>query len=340
MRLLPWSKPETRAASGYTEQILEAAIGAASGDSEDAGAGAAVSAVAGLVGRSFASAVVAPASQRTRALTPLVLYEIGEQLVRRGKVLFEIDVTNGVVELLSVDSWETTGGTRRTSWTYKLESDTPDGAVVRTRPADSVVHVELPVRAQQARILAARLEVKLAQELKSPTGSILPIPAASQGAQTEAAMTGLRSQISKLRGGVAFLSSFASGQLRPDLIRPGSQSDWKVVRVGAAPPESLVRLQEQANSAVYAAAGASPALFLAGSDSTALREAQRWYLTSFLLPTARIVEAELSQKLETSITLDFTALRASDIAGKSRALASIVASGLDIPTARKLTGLE
>ena len=333
---LPWSKPETRAASGYTEQILEAAIGAAAGDSEDAGASAAVSAVAGLVGRSFASALVAPASERTRALTPLVLYEIGEQLVRRGKVLFEIDVTNGVVELLSVDSWSTTGGRRRSSWTYRLEA----GTTVSNRPADSVVHIELAVRAKQARILAARLETKLSQELKSPTGSILPIPAAPQGAQTEAATTGLRQQISKLRGGVAFLSSFASGHLRPDLIRPGSQTDWRLVRVGANPPESLVRLQEQANSAVYAAAGASPALFLAGSDSTALREAQRWFLTSFLLPTAKIVEAELSLKLDAAITLDFTALRASDVAAKARALAAIVASGLDIPTARKLTGLE
>ena len=58
------------------------------GASGDADAIAAADVAAGQWSRAFASAVVAPATAATAALTPDVLALIGRELLRRGEALF------------------------------------------------------------------------------------------------------------------------------------------------------------------------------------------------------------------------------------------------------------
>ena len=52
-----------------------------------------------------------------------------------------------------------------------------------------------------------------------------------------------------------------------------------------------------------------------------------------------MVEAELTEKLETPVRLDWSELRASDITGRARAFQSLVGSGMDVAKASALSGL-
>ena len=56
-------------------------------------------------------------------------------------------------------------------------------------------------------------------------------------------------------------------------------------------------------------------------------------------PVARLVAQELSEKLETDVTLDLSSLHASDIQGSARAFQSLVAGGMPIAEAASVTGL-
>ena len=118
----------------------------------------------------------------------------------------------------------------------------------------------------------------------------------------------------------------------------GSASDWQSRRLGASPPAALVELATLATREILAACGISPALFDATAGASA-REAYRQVLHGVIAPLGKIVAAELSEKLEVDIVLDWTELRAGDIAGRARAFQSMVGGGMDVTKAAALAGL-
>ena len=70
------------------------------------------------------------------------------------------------------------------------------------------------------------------------------------------------------------------------------------------PPESMATIRRDTFEAVLAACGTPPSLFV-DSDGTSQREAlRRWHLGT-VLPLARLVEHELTEKLETDVWLKF-----------------------------------
>ena len=83
-------------------------------------------------------------------------------------------------------------------------------------------------------------------------------------------------------------------------------ADWRQQRLGAAPPEVVAQLRRDAFEHVLAACGTPPSLFT-DSDGTAQREAVRRWHMNLVLPIARLVEHELSAKLETPVELKFDA---------------------------------
>ena len=68
----------------------------------------------------------------------------------------------------------------------------------------------------------------------------------------------------------------------------------------------------------------NPAL-VADTQGTAMREAYRQFLFGLVSPLGRMFAAELSEKLDEDITLDWTELRASDIAGRARSVWNVPA---------------
>ena len=103
------------------------------------------------------------------------------------------------------------------------------------------------------------------------------------------------------------------------------------------PPDGLVNVSQHAFERVLAATGTPPSLFL-DADGTAQREAvRRWHLGT-VLPLARLVEHELSAKLETDVRLRFDNYPL-DLAGRAAAFQKLVAGGVAVTDALITAGL-
>ena len=123
----------------------------------------------------------------------------------------------------------------------------------------------------------------------------------------------------------------------------------KVLRTGAGPfpltwdwdrkpPASLVELVSVASQEVYAACGFNTALW-GGSQAASVREAWRLALFGVLSPLGRLVESELQEKLEDTVTLSWQELRASDLSGRAWAFQSMVGGGMAVAEAVSVAGL-
>ena len=135
----------------------------------------------------------------------------------------------------------------------------------------------------------------------------------------------LKADLKTLRGKLATVETQQS--MAPGAA--GSNDGWVSRRIGAAPPEALVKLHEIATREVLSACGVPPVLFDNRPAGTAGREAWRQLLFATVAPLGRLVVAELAQKLEGDVELEWTELRASDIAGRARAFQSMVGAGMD-----------
>ena len=100
-----------------------------------------------------------------------------------------------------------------------------------------------------------------------------------------------------------------------------------------------MELAEHASREIYAAIGIPYSLVVDG-QGVGQRESYRRMLHSTIGPIARIVESELSEKLGVEIRLSFEALFGGDLAAKSRAVASLTTSGVELERALVLVGLS
>lgn len=89
---------------------------------------------------------------------------------------------------------------------------------------------------------------------------------------------------------------------------------------------------------VLAACGV-PVTLLESTQGTALREAWRQFLHSSATPVSLLASVELSDKLDTPLTLSFDRMMASDLSGRARAFQSMVGGGMAVERAAALAGL-
>ena len=346
---------EVRQAHGYTGLLvngLEAALGATDASNLGSAVGA-LEACAGAYARAFAAAVVSPANVRTAALTPSLLAAIARRLIRRGESVHVIDVYRGRLLLHEASWWDVTGAPRP-PWLYRVTLTGPSTTESQHVPSEGVVHAMYSHSEQQpwrgvspmgwsptTTRLVERLERGLADEAGSPTGQLLAVPEAHAGdvADGEAdPLAELRSDLAKLRGGLAMLETVAGGWGDKG---GAPMADWRPRRLGPDVPASSAELRTGAALSVYAACGV-PAPLVVDADGTGQREAFRRWLHASVEPLAALVVGELRDKLETpDLALDFSGLRASDIASKARAWRSLVGKAETMPDAdaRRLAGL-
>ena len=342
LRLWPF-KTEHRASA--TDAIVNALISQASGGSTPPSAGdlAAVEAAAGLWSRAFASATVLPlpSTSSTSALSPGILAAIGRGLAVRGDVLFAIDFLGGVV-LTQASAWEVRGGTRPETWTYLAEFPVPDGVRKRTLPAESVIHLRYATRpnkpwvgisplgmASETQALATWLEMRLAQEVSTATGYVLPLP------EGRSDSTSLKADLKKGGGRLHLVDTMATAW--GDGKQSAPAQDWVSKRLGASPPESLGKLRADVGSNIFGVYGIPSSIHGTGGSA---RESYRQFLASTILPLAKIILEELADKLDTpNLAFDFSELRAADIASRSRAYKQLIDAGMDPGKAETVTGL-
>lgn len=335
---------ETRADSSYTDALVAALVGNATGKTALPTATASLEAAAGLVGRSFAAAEIAAPDMVEGALDPATMAMIGRALIRRGEIVLLIHVQDGQIHLLPAASHDVDGGPIPATWRYRCTIGGPERTITYNDvPAEGVVHLqysrdpEKPWRgngplgvARLAGALSAETAKALSDESSMARGAFIALPVDGADPTT----TTLKSDIGKAAGD---LLTVESGDW--DDEGGGKSASWEARRFGPDPPAGLVQLHEIASREVYAACGVPPLLFAGDGSAAGLREAYREFLFSTVAPLGRIVAAELSDKLDGEVRLDWTELRAADIAGRARAFQSMVGSGMDLAKAAALAGL-
>ena len=278
-------------------------------------------------------------------LTPSVLAAIGRGLAARGEVVFVLDV-NGAVELTQASAWKVSGGTRAETWRYTVELPLPTGSVVkRTLPADAVLHVRYATRpaapwrgvsplgmADETRALATWIERRLAQEAQTATSYILSLPDGGATQQFNA----LKDSLSAGQGKLHLFETTVQGWGQGQTAAP--KGDYDVKRVGANPPDSLGTLRGDVKNDIFGAYGIPSSIHGTGGSA---RESYRQFLSSTIQPLAKLVVEELADKLAVpTLALDFTELRAADIAGRARAYGVLINAGMPPAEAAEATGLE
>ena len=336
-------KLETRDDS-YSDVLIAALVARAQGKSLTIpSATSALKACAGLTGRGFAAAEVTGPDSLTRALTPGCLELVGRSLIRRGQVVFLIDTQAGKLRLIPAETHDVEGGPFPEEWEYRLTLGGPSWTVTYDFvPAASVLHFRYAADAStpwrgngpvEVAALAGRLSAEtvraLGDESSGPVGRLLGIPVDGDDATVE----GLKADIKNAAGRVALLETgdwnSAGGDAKVNL---------KAERFGPEPPDSMVELLSASSQEVYAACGLNGALWGAG-DAASTREAWRLALFSVLSPLGQLVESELQDKLEDTVTLSWQELRASDLSGRARAFQSMVGGGMEVERAAGLAGL-
>ena len=351
----------------FTEFRINAAVAEAAGAAVRGAAFGAVEIAAGMFARAFSACEVDPPGSRTSCLTPLLLASMARRLVTGGEWLGAIEVDPaGAVELREASSWDVRGGPAPASWRYTVTTSGPSSSVTEVMPAAGVVHVRFATRpgelwrgrsplsfAEDSRALGAALELRLGQELAGPVGQLIALPqdAGGEGADGEGGegegegegadpLAPLRRELGGLSGRLALVETTAAGWGEGRAAAPSS--DWTVRRLGADPPATLGALRSAVEATVLGLLGIPPGLADASADGTAQRESYRRWLHGSVQPLARLVEHELSSKLETDARLSFRRLAAGDVSGKARAWRALAGKDATMPDAdaRRLAGLE
>lgn len=323
-------KLETRA--GYTEQLITAYDNAATGKLVNIQRTAVKEIAAGVWGRAFATAEIDPPELRN-VVTPSILSMIGRQLIENGNALFEI-VVNGELSLRPVDTWDIYGSPDPMTWEYQLSMPGPSTTIDKRVPGNQVVHVrygETPLApwegcsplesADTSAKLYATIEKQLLAESGTVHGNLLPLPDRKDFAN-------LRSDLANLNGGLAPVQSTSTSF--ESARQP--MGDWKPQRLGMNTPASTISLRMAVCETLLSACGI-PGMSLD-------REAYRQLLHSTISPIGKIIEKELSEKLEQDIELDFTGLYAADIQGRGRAFKSMTDGGIKPEYAARICGFD
>ena len=344
-------KIETRAAQPYTDLVTNYLTSQALGETTSATTIAAVEAAAGQYARAFAGCEVQSTERVKAALTPSTLSLMARNMIRYGEDVHAIEVMSGELSLIPCGSWTVTGGISEDEWVYNIHIYGPSGNLSSFVVSSSVVHTRYSVDSSRpwngisplgwcssTGRLASNLETKLGDEMSGPVGYVLPIPIDSAKKDDDSGpLDALRADIKNLRGQTVMIESVNNGWSEGKSGAP--QKDWVSERIGPRPPDVLATLRSDAGQSILAACGCPPGLFTTDGSAQGSREAWRRFIFGSVEPLARLVEEELTRKLESPVSLSFSGLFAADIFQRANAFSKMVQSGMDATKAAGISGL-
>lgn len=354
MRFWPFNRSdparEKRESGGdFSDAVVRFLEAQAAGNVADASSTAAIEAASGALSRALASAEVKGPEWARDAISPGFLALVGRDLIRSGDSMHLIDVErSGRVAFLPVSSWHFEGDAHPDSWRVRVTCYGPSTSTTRHLPYSGVVFARWGNTPGQPYVgvgplswahLTARLqgetERSLADEMQGPIAQLLAIPSDGGDGEESDPLASLKADIRAARGKSLLLETTAAGWAEGKSAAP--QKDWRPERLGPHPPEAMEKIREGAFRAVLAACGTPPSMFIS-DDGTAQREALRRWHQNLVLPLARILERELTEKLETAISLKFDAYPL-DLQGRAVAFNKLVQAGMEPGEALKVSGL-
>ena len=250
--------------------------------------------------------------------------------------------------MLPCSSWHFEGDAHPETWTVRATFYGPSTSTTRNLPYSGVVFVPWGSTPGQPYIgtgplswahttarLQSETERALADEAATSIANLLPVPQDGGDGEESDPLKLLKADIRTARGKALLVETTYGGYGEGRGAAP--QRDWVASRLGANPPESLARIRQESFGAVLAATGTPPDLFMP-ADGTAQREAvRRWHLGT-VLPLARLIQDELSEKLEGAARLTFDNYPL-DLAGRAQAFQKLVAGGVSVNEALATSGL-
>lgn len=343
-------RPESRQSGGeYSDAVVRLLEQQVAGTVADRTSTAAVEAAAGALSRALAAAEVSGPSWVKAAVSPGFLGQVGRDLVRSGKSLHVISVSDrGRLSLLPASSWDFHGGADPETWMVRASCYGPSTTETRYLPFSGVVFVvwgatpgeryagrgPLQWASTSAR-LQSEVERSLADEAGGPIAQLLPVPEDTGDEDTDP-LAELENDIRTKRGKALLVESTRGGFGEGKIAEPAR--DWEARRLGPSPPVTMDAIMGRGFVEVLAACGCPPPLFL-DTDGTSQREAYRRYFSLTVEPLAGALSAELSAKLEADISLGFARRFAADLSGRARAFQSMVKAGMATDRAAALAGL-
>ena len=300
----------------------------------------------GMWSRAFMLAEADPLNQ---AITPLVQSQIARELLMRGNSVWEMRMNRftGDFELLPVAKYEVAGNVSPSSWRYSIELNRPTGdPVKRNLPYAGILHIrygatsEAPwkgisplVRAGLTATQLAYIENSLTHDAKPRGGYILPVPEGLSVSTSDF----IKANLAKAFGGVLPFETTTQGFGLGEHAAP--RQDWVQTRIGATPPEANITLKESAALGIMSACGIPPSLYT--SEGAAQRESYRHFLTNAVRAVGRIIAKEIAEKFEIPhFRFHFPEEFVSDISARSRGLASMIQSGVNVEDAYNIVGLN
>ena len=364
--LMPWTNGDTPPASangretrststGYTDLALAGLFSRAAGDrTTDPASLAAIESAAGIWSRAMMSARVEGDARVQGAVTPRFLKLVSRQWIRTGESVHLISVNDaGRVALLPVATFDVDGGPVEESYRYRCDLYGPSRIEYVNVDADGIVHSRWATHPTQpwrgvppwrfanlsAGLLAA-LERSLAWEAATPVGQLFPQPdvAGDEDPEDDDVTAQLRATLANLEGAAALVPTTAGGGgLGP---QEAPRQDWKGIRAGADPPQSLIGLREQVELSIFGACGIPAALAVGRNDGTLARESWRRFVVGAVEPMANELAGVLSEALETPVSFNFRSLWAHDLVGRVTAYDKLTKAGMPPAQARIISGLS
>ena len=289
--------------------------------------------------------------------TPYGWHRFGRSLVREGASLSVVDMDGGgVVELVPAAFWNfenlppRTEVDRESTWQARVSTYGPSTSSTRLLPRDQIVFVRWGTspgtryRGQGPTSWAAltaklqgEVERSLGDEAAGPLANFSRNPRTPAPQKVMADIFGpLKAAIAAARGRALLLETTAGGGGRGRTDAPAR--DWVASRLGPAPPAPLVTAANAAWDRMLAAFGMPSAVFH-GGDGTGAREALRVWHQLTVMPLARILSYELTERLETEINLVFDPY-ARDQVSRAQVAAKLAGiEGMTATTALEIAGL-
>lgn len=277
--------------------------------------------------------------------TPLradVLAAIGLDLCLRGESCWHVRVEGTELRMVRVAYWDQVGGDTQGAGRFHLHIAHPNRTETIRALAGEVVLLTINSPAEQpwrgrspfalmggSPRLMAEIESAVSGAMDWIGRGILPMPEMVPEEQQAAALAGL-----KAGGRLAVVRSRADFSTSTGNTRA---SEWKRVDLGADLEKAdLNPMVDALHGRLLTAAGIPPALFAASGNAGAAREAYRLFVLQTIEPMARQLLPELRKVGVTK--LGTGTMSSQDVAGRARAVGTLVGAGMTLDQALKLVG--
>ena len=343
----PWQREKR--SGDYSQRLLDAHLSAAASKTATAAQTAAIETVAGALSRALAGAEVE--GDGAGAITPEWLALCGREIIRRGQHVSFIHPSLALVPVDTIN-WEDEAdgiqGELERGWRARITTYGPSTSRTRIVSRDQIIVIRWgnssgrPYDGQAAHhfaSLAARASAEseraAGDDAASPVTNFITVPEGQNQDDDSDPLAPLRESIADAKGKALVVESTHSGYGEGRGNAP--QRDFSPQRLGPSPSPDQVEAAKDAYTRMLASCGMPIAMFSATTAQSAREGLRQWHMGT-VQPVTRLIESELSRRLDSPIRLKLDTYGL-DIAGRASAFKSLVAGGMDLQQAASISGV-